>query len=57
MRDECKGCICGGELVVCKVKELEWALYDLLKDFPIPLKGSEKPAPCWARDVESEEEE
>ena len=57
MRDECKGCICAGETVICKAKDLEWALYDLKKTIPSLRLEAEKPAPCWARDVESEEEQ
>lgn len=57
MREECKGCICPGETVLCKTKDLEWKLYELLKTIPLLRMVAEKPAPCWGRIVESEEEQ
>ena len=57
MRDECKGCICPGETVLCKTMDLDWELYELLKTIPLLRMVAEKPAPCWGRIAEREEEQ
>lgn len=57
MREECKGCICAGETVLCAKMDLWWELYNLQKEIPILRLTAEEPAPCWGRFVESEEEQ